>query len=422
MIIRVLMVLLYAFAAGPAAAASLAVAPGESIQQAIDRAAPGDVIEVARGHYVENLVIDKPLRLSGRQRPTLSGALRGDVIRVRAPGVTIEGFILRDSGDDLLKQNAGVYVERHADGTVVQRCDLVYNLFGLWIENARDVKVIGNLIVGKRDHMSPRRGNGIQLYNSSGALIEGNNISFTRDGIYVDVSHHAVFRNNRIHHVRYGTHYMNSHNNVWEGNESYHNRGGLALMMTRNQIVRNNRAWGNSDHGIMLRTIQDSVIEGNVVAGNHRGFFIYDAEYNEIRDNLIVDNVVGIHLWAGSIHNQVDDNDFVNNQSQVKYVAARDELWGIKAGNYWSNYLGWDRNGDARGDVPYEANDIVDRLTWRYPTMRLLMASPAVQSLRLIAQQFPLLRAPSVVDRSPRMMPAHADWSRWLGKRFETPP
>ena len=61
-------------------------------------------------------------------------------------------------------------------------------------------------------------------------------------------------------------------------------------MMTRNQIVRNNRAWGNSDHGIMLRTIQDSLIENNVVAGNARGFFIYDAEYNTLRNNLVVDN------------------------------------------------------------------------------------------------------------------------------------
>ncbi len=68
-------------------------------------------------------------------------------------------------------------------------------------------------------------------------------------------------------------------------------------MMTRHQVVRNNRAWANSDHGIMLRTIQDSVVEGNVVADNARGFFVYDAEYNTIRNNLVVGNHVGVHLW-----------------------------------------------------------------------------------------------------------------------------
>ena len=115
--------------------------------------------------------------------------------------------------------------------------------------------------------------------------------------------------------------------------------------------------------------------------------------------------------------NEVEDNDFILNQEQVRYVAARDEPWGAKRGNHWSNYLGWDRDGDGVGDVPYEANDVVDRLSWRHPLVKLLLASPAVQTLRLIAQQFPLLRAPSVVDRHPRMKPINEKWSDWLGKQ-----
>jgi parallel beta-helix repeat protein len=144
-----------------------------------------------------------------------------------------------------------------------------------------------------------QRGNGVQLYNTTGARIEHNHISFVRDALYVDVSHHAIFRGNKLHHSRYGTHYMNSYRNLWEDNDTYHNRGGLALMEVRDQVVRNNRAWGNSDHGIMLRTLQDSVIENNMVAGNSRGFFIYDVEYATLRNNLVVDNVVGVHLAAG---------------------------------------------------------------------------------------------------------------------------
>ena len=41
--------------AGHAAAATLTVGPGESIQAAIDRAQNGDVIEVQRARYQENL-------------------------------------------------------------------------------------------------------------------------------------------------------------------------------------------------------------------------------------------------------------------------------------------------------------------------------------------------------------------------------
>ncbi len=398
-------------------AATWTVQPGEAIQPVLDRAAAGDMVAVRRGHYAGNLVIDKPLTLRGLGRPTISGGMQGDTIRVTAPDVTIEGLIVRDSGDSLLAQNAGIYLRPGAHRAVVRRCDLVYNLFGLWIEKANDVHVEHNLIVGKREYGSSQRGNGVQLYNTTGARIIGNQISFVRDALYVDVSHQAIFRGNRLHHSRYGTHYMNSYHNLWEDNDSYRNRGGLALMEVRDQVVRNNRAWGNSDHGIMLRTLQDSLIENNVVAGNARGFFIYDVEYVQIKGNLVVDNAVGVHLSAGSTRNQVEGNDFVGNREQVRYVGARDETWGAEHGNHWDNYLGWDRDGDGRGDVRYEANDIVDRLVWMHPSAKLLLASPAVQALRLVGQQFPVLRVPSVVDPKPQMRPAHPNWSEWNGKQ-----
>jgi nitrous oxidase accessory protein len=397
-------------------AATLTVQPGEAIQPVLDRAAAGDVVEVRRGHYAENLRIERPLTLRGIDRPTVDGQSRGDTIRVTAPDVRIEGLIVRDSGTSLVEQNAGIYVQPGAHRAVVARCDLTHNLFGLWIEKANGVQVEHNVITGLRERSSAQRGNGVQLYNTDGARIVGNEISFVRDALYVDVSHHAEFRDNKLHHSRYGTHYMNSYHNLWEGNDSYRNRGGLALMEVRDQVVRHNRAWGNTDHGIMLRTLQDSVIEDNVVAGNGRGFFIYDVEYAKVTGNLVVDNQVGVHLSAGSTRNVVDDNDFVGNREQVRYVGARDENWGGAQGNHWSNYLGWDRDGNGRGDVRYEANDVVDRLLWQHPSARLLMASPAVQALRLVSQQFPVLRVPSVVDPSPRMLPASSSRSSWNAK------
>lgn len=401
----------------PATAREWQVAPGGLINKAVAEAEPGDIIRVERGYYREHLLIDKPLTLLGVNRPTLSGDnLPGDVIRISAPDVHVEGFIIRDSGADLTAQNSGIYVAPGSHRSIIRHNDIAYTLFGLWIEKSNDVVVSDNLITGKRDYQSAQRGNGIQLYNTLGAKITGNNISFTRDGIYVDVSHNALFRDNKMHHLRYGTHYMNSYFNVWENNDSYLNRGGLALMEVRNITVRNNRAWRNSDHGIMLRTIQDSIIEGNVVAGNGRGFFIYDAEYNTINDNLLVNNRVGIHLWAGSKHNQVDGNDLIGNHNQIKYVAANDQIWGDRQGNYWSNYLGWDRDGNGVGDTQYEANDIVDHLTWKHPMARILLNSPSVHTLRMVAQQFPLLRAPSIVDHNPRMRPYHENWSSWLDR------
>ncbi|WP_354687594.1 nitrous oxide reductase family maturation protein NosD [Cupriavidus necator] len=411
--------LVCALTAAQAHAATWRVRPGEPLQAAIDAARAGDTIDIERGTYTGNFVVGKPLLLRGIGRPTLSGALRGDTLRITAPDVVVEGLIVRDSGDSLKDQNAGIYIQPGAHRAVVRRCDLTYNLFGLWIEKADDVRVEANTITGKRDYNSAQRGNGVQLYNTRGARILDNNISFVRDALYVDVSHQAVFRRNRLHHSRYGSHYMNSHHNLWEDNDSYRNRGGLALMEVRDQVVRNNRTWGNADHGIMLRTLQDSVIEGNVVAYNQRGFFIYDVEYAQLRGNLVLGNAIGVHLSAGSTRNVVQGNDFIGNREPVRYVGARDEPWGGRnpserlQGNYWSHYLGWDRDGDSVGDVPYQANDLVDRLSWRYPGVTLLLGSPALQALRLAGRQFPVIRVPGVVDAYPRMRPARANWRNW---------
>ncbi len=411
--------LLAAMLAMPACAwsAVLTVKPGESIAAAIAAAAPGDTVEVERGDYAERLVIDKPLVLKGRNRPTIRGDFSGDVIRVRAPDVTIQGLIVRDSGIDQTAQNAGIYIQPNSDRPVVQDCEVVFNLFGIWLEGSDDARIERNTVTGRRDLMSPSRGNGIQVYNVERAQVIDNHISYARDGIYVDWSRNVVFRGNRIHNLRYGTHYMNTHHSLWENNEAYLNRGGLALMEVRSLTVRNNIAWGNTDHGIMLRTIQDSVIENNTVADNGRGFFIYDAEYNTLRDNLVAGNEVGIHLAAGSANNKVDGNDFIGNRQQIKYVAARDVEWGKSKGNYWSNYSGWDQNGDGKGDVLYEANDVVDRLNWQYPLLKLVLTSPSIQTLRFVARQFPILRAPSIVDKNPRMVPWNPEWRKWSEKR-----
>jgi nitrous oxidase accessory protein len=403
-------------AAGAAGAAVTLVQPGQSINAAVRAARAGDTLRVARGRYDEHILIDKPLTLLGVGLPTISGGGSGDVIRVRATDVRIEGFLVRDSGEDLTAQNAAIYFEPGSHRGTVSGCTLAYNLFGVWLEQVDDARVLGNIITGKRDLLSAMRGNGIQIYRTKGAQVIGNNISFARDGIYSDISTGALFRGNKIHHLRYGTHYMNTNQSVWEDNESYLNRGGLALMEVRDLVVRNNKAWGNSDHGIMLRTIQDSVIENNVVADNGRGFFIYDAEFNVLRNNLVSGNRVGVHLTAGSGNNKVDGNDFIGNQEQIKYVAARDVEWGKTQGNYWSNYSGWDQNNDGYGDIAYEANDVVDRLNWQYPLIKLLMSSPSVQTLRFVARQFPLLRTPSIVDRHPRMRPIYKDWRRWSEK------
>jgi nitrous oxidase accessory protein len=398
----------------PAAAAVWRVEPGQNLQHAVDAAAPGDTVVLAPGLHNGNLRIAKPLTLRGDGRPTLSGAMRGDVIRVTSPDVVIEGLIVRDSGDDLKGQNAGIYIQPGAHRAVIRRCDLVYNLFGLWIEKADDVRVEGNLITGKRDYaVSSQRGNGIQLYNTTGARIERNHISFVRDALYVDVSHDAVFRGNKLHHSRYGTHYMNSYRNLWEATTPPQPRRPGADGGARPAWCATTAPGATPTTASCCAPCRTRRRTQHRHAGNARGFFIYDVEYATLRNNLVVDNAVGVHLSAGSTRNTVDGNDFIANREPVRYVGARDERWGGAQGNHWSNYLGWDRDGDGGAMSPTKPTTWSTDWHGSHPMMKLLMGSPAVQALRLVGQQFPVLRVPSVVEPGPRMRPGRGDWVRW---------
>jgi nitrous oxidase accessory protein len=160
---------------------------------AVKAAAPGDVIEVARGMYRVNLLIDKPLTLRGIDRPTLSGGQPGRHHPRHGPDVVIEGLIVRDSGDSLKDQNAGIY-STPARTARWCGCDLTYNLFGLWIEKANDVRIeAATSSPASATTHRPSAATASSSTTPPARASIGNNISFVRDALYVDVSHHATF-------------------------------------------------------------------------------------------------------------------------------------------------------------------------------------------------------------------------------------
>jgi len=141
-----------------------------------------------------------------------------------------------------------------------------------------------------------------------------------------------------------------------------------------------------------------------ISGGEGKALFIYNSLFNSIENNHFEKSALGIHLTAGSEDNRISGNAFVDNRQQVKYVASRTQEWSVDGrGNYWSDYLGWDRNDDGLGDVAYEPNDNVDRLLWLYPQVRLLMNSPSIEVLRWVQRAFPVIKSPGVQDSHPLM-------------------
>ncbi len=423
-LVRNMLLLMLLAHTGAAGAAEHIVRGGfDRLIAALNRAASGDTVVVEPGTYSGHLVLERPVQLQGRPGAILDGGGTGDVVRVRAPDVTLRGLRIQHSGTSLNEMNAGIFVERTAARVTIEDNELERNGFGIWLDGCPDARILGNRIHGDPVLRSQDRGNGVHLYNVRGALVAGNEIWEARDGIYIDTSTDSVLADNDIHDLRFGIHYMYSHDNRVTANHTRQTRTGYALMQSRKLTVTGNRSVNDINYGILMNFITYSDIAGNrvlsvargkgfvsggadVAGAEGKGIFIYNSLYNSIHDNLFSDSDIGIHLTAGSEDNRIYGNGFVGNRTQVKYVATREQEWSLDGrGNYWSDYLGWDLNGDGIGDRFYEPNDAVDKLLWKYPLARMLMNSPAVQVLRWVQEQFPVLRSPGLRDSFPVMTP-----------------
>ncbi|MFB6259945.1 MAG: NosD domain-containing protein, partial [Thiohalorhabdaceae bacterium] len=198
-------------------------------------------------------------------------------------------------------------------------------------------------------------------------------------------------------------------------NEVTHNRtrdtrAGYALMFSDKLEVHHNRSEGDKDYGFLLNYVRSSEVHDNRVAPSpEKCIFIFNSQRNRFHHNWLEGCRLGVHLTAGSNDNRLFANAFLYSRDQVKYVGNREQEWSQNGqGNYWSDYMGWDRDGDGIGDVPYRPNDMVDKLVWKLPLVRVLMKSPAVQTLRWVQRQFPVLRDPGVTDSFPLMSPKGA--------------
>lgn len=372
------------------------------------------------GEYRGSFSVDQPMHIVCAPGAVFQALGQGNGVIVSAPDVSIEGCTFLDWGHDLTAMNSAVFLQPKARGAVIRGNRMQGQGFGIWVDSTRDVSLIDNRIQGDPQMRSQDRGNGIHLYAVRGARVIGNHVRDARDGIYIDTSNGNLLQGNTLEDLRYGVHYMFANDNQVLDNITRRTRTGYALMQSRKLTVTGNRSEQDQNYGILMNYITYSTLRDNFVTDVRDGstgdtmiagaegkaLFIYNSLFNSIEHNHFERSAVGIHLTAGSEDNRIADNAFIGNQRQVKYVATRLQEWSLDGrGNYWSDYLGWDRNNDGLGDIAYEPNDNVDRLLWLYPQVRLLMNSPGIELLRWVQRAFPVMKSPGVMDSHPLMKP-----------------
>jgi len=388
--------------------------PG-ALAEALAQAETGDTLEVSGGPYSGPLVVDKAVALTGRDWPVIDGAGNGTVVRITAPGAALRGFIIRNSGDSLDEENSGIAVE--AANVEVSDNRLEETLFGIYLREAPGSTVRDNVIHSK-DLALPRRGDAIRIWFSNGVRIENNVIEKGRDVVLWYSEDLGVF-NNRVSDGRYGLHFMYCDDAYIEGNVLTNNSVGAFLMYSRRLRLHDNTIAynrGPSGYGVGLKDMDDAVIQENVFVDNRIGIFIDNSprevdSTGQIKENVLAYNDIGISLLPAVRHNEFSGNSFVENQEQVSVAGGgrlRGNVWSVDGrGNYWSDYAGYDADGDGLGDLPYRSERLFEILTDRNSQLRLFLFSPAVQAVDFAARAFPFVKPePKLTDNYPKMSPS----------------
>jgi len=386
--------------------------PYTTIESALDEARDGDVIEVRGGVYHTSLVIKKSVTLEGVGSPVIDGGGAGTVVTLAAPQIILRGFEIRNSGSEPDRDHSGVIIR--SDHITVENNRIYDVLFGIFLEKANNAVVRNNDITSKAEYDLGRKGDSLRLWYSQDVVIEKNRVHQARD-VVLWYSANLILRDNVIESGRYGIHLMYCNNAQVSGNRLLNNSVGIYTMYSNGVILRGNDIRGQrgpSGYALGFKDVSNVEVGDNIVADNRAGVFLDGTPFEpqsraNFKNNIFAFNDIGVVMLTAVRGNIFEGNTFWENIEQVSLQGSGAMGKNTWQKNYWSDYAGFDADGDAIGDVPYRSEHFFENLTDRAPSLRALIYSPASQTIEFAAASFPIFKPqPKFVDESPAMQPA----------------
>ncbi|MCW8891280.1 MAG: nitrous oxide reductase family maturation protein NosD [Sedimenticola sp.] len=384
-----------------------ALATGIPLQPLIDAAASGATLHLPPGRYSGPVLIDKPLTIDGAGQVIIDGGGVGTVVTVDTDGARLSNLHITGSGDRHNELDAGILVSGKFNVIKDNKLDDV--LFGIALHQSQYGIVRRNSIRSKVRELA-QRGDGIRIWYSEGNKVMQNRVHDARDVIVLD-SRENRLAENHVQGGRYSLHVVNSQGTQIIGNRFIDNEAGLFALKANNLVIKDNLVAEIRDVtgvGIGLKESSSALIENNrilnVMVGIALDLSPEDHELpNYVRSNLLAHNTVGIQFLSDRGGNHLSANRFHNNYLPVAVRnggGAMKNRWG---GNYWSDYAGFDQNGDRVGDTPYESYAYADQLWLDFPSTQFFVASPTFSLLDFLERLAPFSEPRLMVrDLEPR--------------------
>ncbi len=375
-----------------------------SIIKALKIANDGDEILIEKGTYAEgNIIINKSIKILGKDFPVVDGKGDGEVFTVTADNVLIAGLVIRNSGISYLEENAGVRLEEVWYCTVTNN-KFINNFFAVYLAKSANCIITNNYIEGTKKRET-NSGNGIHLWYCKNITVENNTILNHRDGIYFEFVRHGKIENNFSKgNLRYGLHFMFSDSCEYKENTFEENGAGVAVMYTKNVLMEENifrLNWGSASYGILLKEISDSEILNNLFEENSIGVYMEGCSRVTIEQNNFLKNGWAIKLMANSMDNYFYDNNFIANSFDISTNSRQN--FNTFERNYWANYSGYDLNKDGYGDIPFRPVTMFSMMVEDQPTSLILLNSLFIKILDIAESIVPVITPEALTDRKPRM-------------------
>lgn len=346
-----------------------------TIQPAINSVANNGTVTVRSGTYYENLLIEKPILLTGESEHTalIDGQGNTFTIDIRSGDVEISDLKLTNSGP---MENYAVNCIGSENITINNNHFLDKGIF----IGTRNCTVTNNRIEGQgsiflssawnntveNNYLEVSYPGQIWLYGKSNNNIINNNTIIGKQGdasctgLRSIMSHNNQYTNNRLKGFRVHILLTCSDKNILEGNTLSEHRGnidetggGIVLYRSSNNWISSNSISSVIDAGIMLfGGANENQIQSNTINNAERGIELYfSSDRNNIINNDISNCFTGFRTFLSN------NNKLIRNNVTVSATQAYDDgvnIWSENSvGNFWNYYQGEDANGDGIGDVPH---------------------------------------------------------------------